>query len=1031
MADYMDDISPGTETRIIAGIDSDQDLRDFSGIEEEKKITEQIIQQATSTTGSPETRNPTLFIGLGGTGLQALDTLKYMLVINSDDGKSIPPGIAFTGFDCDVNQINKLKYLQPNTEAFSIPIQNPKDWHKANKDSHWSRFLTQKTFPQNASFGAAQYRQISRMCVMNYFDSIIENIQNALTPILPLGKAGEALHLEAYIVCSICGGAGSGMMIDMAAMLRDFARVNNHELTIYGIFATGDVYQKFKDIKIAAHQRILANTYACIRDLQYIQNKKSDHNQAKGTPLLLDYPNGQIKIDRELFDLVCLVQGSNRYGRPTIVSQEQLNHFLASTMFLMSTTPLGADKKSVWINPKSGHDMTNKFVDGAPRSFSSIGYSKLMYPEKEFVNYMHGLYGEEILKHFMHAVQMKVPAQKQKDPTAIDLGDYIKNYAKKKLQEKDYEFEDIKIDFNQFIKKPEYSQDKLLPSFKTIVENQSWENIQHDIGKEKNRWLEQLEGLKQDVANAQTNIIANFDDFLAKLPDMLVDSYIGVSHMTTLLGSLESFLDIEEAEAAMESEKIKRQITTSHREWADLEKQMDSILADAPLFTFLGKKRIKNLLPFYCKEFSEYLNDRVEELVIEAVIKSYQEFDKRIASWSRLLNKILTKFDQALKLYRRHRIAYEDILKKIAGQKTAYDRHYEFSVLNIKQFYAMRDEFLTKKPPRQVVKALFGSAGTSGVSEFWHYEDARYKSGNIVLYIQDYIGDYFKKFRMSLRDAIRSVNISDTTIKNEINKYVKTCKAQWNVSQHKAQIKPVEESCVAYPEDLKISLGQGNNSPKSTSDRQIEILTIEYAMPAQLITGVPVWKEKYNQESAENDFDGGLHNIPEANGWDDVDVFPGTEDFLLAFALGIAYGHIYELTDAEAKAVKAKYKKQNYCNFIFASANQYFLMPHYKLPPQRTEMGKIIKLGHGREQAYQEFKRHPEYVDIIGEWIETRIVGRDVNTILDQLQNYMNDKLDEIAESSQDSLAKQAKLEQKEIKKYIKRAKRESWLGFN
>ena len=43
-----------------------------------------------------------------------------------------------------------------------------------------------------------------------------------------------------------------------------------------------------------------------------------------------------------------------------------------------------------------------------------------MYPEKEFVNYMHGLYGEEILKHFMHAVEMKVPAQMQKDPTVTD-----------------------------------------------------------------------------------------------------------------------------------------------------------------------------------------------------------------------------------------------------------------------------------------------------------------------------------------------------------------------------------------------------------------------------------------------------------------------------------------------------------------------------------------------------------------------------------------------------------------------------------
>jgi hypothetical protein len=91
-------------------------------------------------------------------------------------------------------------------------------------------------------------------------------------------KAGE---LNIYIVSSICGGTGAGLFFDVAYELRYLqSQAGLPEKTrIKGLFALGDVYD-------AISNRVLANTYASLRELDWEQREDAAFHPV--------YPDGSL-----------------------------------------------------------------------------------------------------------------------------------------------------------------------------------------------------------------------------------------------------------------------------------------------------------------------------------------------------------------------------------------------------------------------------------------------------------------------------------------------------------------------------------------------------------------------------------------------------------------------------------------------------------------------------------------------------------------------------------------------------------------
>jgi len=972
----------------------------------EEDLKEKIlISTETKRKRSGSHKNPTLIIGLGGTGVKSLDTLKGLIVDNSPD-KRVPDGIAFLGFDCDRNDINKCKNLQPNVEVIATTLSNPKQFKMSNEVlCDW---VTQKSFPSNAEFGAGQYRQVSRMCLMHHFEFVSNEIRKAIVPVLPQGMEGAEVKLDVYIVSSICGGAGSGMFVDMAIILRDLEEMLGIESFTYGVFVTGDVYQKFLDIPGREHPRILANTYSCLKELQYLQDLSSKHNTTDGEPLTVKYPGKSVNLTRRPFDLVLLVQGSNRYGKPTLISATQLEHFLSNVLYLMSSTPLSDDHRSKWVNPASGYQYTEQWTDNAPRTFSSLGYIRYMYPEHEFMNYAIGYYGELLLKYFLDAIILNVPKEHRKDPRQVSIKDYIQRFVKKRVSEY-YEYEDIMENFHESLSHFRFSYDLLNEALNRIVDNEDWDNIPQKIEEYESGLHKQLQAKSIEISNAEKKMVYDFDQFLEALPYILLENGIGVRHILQYFTALISELDEEESLCADSKSELEIRKETNRKEWMIQKQEISALIKEKPLWR--RKSKFSRIIEEYSRELSSYLNDRLKEEIMNGILATFTSMDVAINRRMQVSQKIISKFDETLVYYQDHRRKFEILLKNIAGKKKAYSHQMEFSVVTTEQLSQMLNQFLEKNSPKKMMLQLFGRTDEPS-KQFWSYKDARFKSVHLKDYIQTSIRELFKPFRMPLSRIVEQLDLDKENIKTELARIKAETRAQWIIEDSdKAGVAPINDTTTAFPIDFML---EGEDDTISTSDRIIEVLRLEYAIPSPMLTSIKSFKRNYDR--IESQHPRSLHIFPDAYTWSEADIFPGKDDMLQLFALSCAFGKICKPNDQERAALDDKYGNRGYRGFIFQSGNWFILMPYYALPAHRSDMSdNPIKLGMGRHNAFQNFKNHPEYSEILQQWIEDRVIGRDISQTIEELKQY----LDELDKEKTDDSRTQIENETDVIKGYL------------
>jgi hypothetical protein len=1009
--DYLDDI--GTEhLGVTIGIET-EGLGDLSGVEKRDQ-QQQIIYKKVDRKKAEAHYNPTLLIGLGGTGLKALDQLKGMMKDNSPNNE-VRSGVSFLGFDCNRDDVMQCKYLQANVEAFAVTLADPKKFKENNE--RICEWVTQKIFPTNAEFGAGQYRQVSRMCTMHHYEMIEQELQNAIIPILPEAPQGAAVKLDIYIVTSLCGGAGSGMFLDLAVLLRDLEMDLAIEPTVFGVFVTGDVYQKYRNIPIHEHPRLLANTYACIKELQYLQDLNSEHNKSNGEPVIFKFPNRDVRLNHPPFDLVLLIQSSNRYGKPTIISKDQLNNYLSNVLYLMTSTPLSRDHKAKWVNPAHGFNKIWEWVDNAPRSFSSLGYMKFMYPEKDFINYLNGYYGELLLKYFLDSFTLEISQEEKFDPRKVSIKDHIETYVEKKVDE-NFEMEDLLAKFSETINYFRFNKDDIYNASVETSEQEDWETIPETLENFENDLLKSLEDRKRDIENGIKDIVYDFELFMNSLPVIMLESEIGVRHMLQFLNVLVEEFDEEESLCIQELENLEIHKQQNQSEWSAQKEEIIALIKDKPFL--LKRKKLNARLEVYATELSEYLNNRLKEELLEGILECYHEMDRIINQRSRIAQKIVGKFDSALRMYQDHKRRYQIRLNSIAGEKKAYAYHMEFSVLKLDKLEKLSEKMLEKYPPRKTMMQLFGRLEDEEESyQFWSYRDPRISAKEIIQYIQNDINSFFDPYRMSLSQVSDSMNVSKNDVYSELQKLISSAKAQWTVADYKASIRPVEDVTKAFPKDYNLEKSKDN--AESTSDRMIEVLKIEYAMPAQLLKSIYSWKRNYDNIGKDPKQSESLHIIPDADSWPEVDTFPSKEDMMKLFALGLAYGHVYEPTQEEREKLDEKYGHKGYRGFIFRSGTWFILMPFFSLPPHTYDMkDSIIKLGQNRMSAYREFAKHPEYAEIVTQWIEDRIINHyDINVIKNKLKDYMDDVLDK---EKSDKGGAQVNKEIKHITEYIETA---------
>lgn len=233
-----------------------------------------------------DTANPTIAIGLGGTGQWVLTYLKKNLL---DTFGEVPSTVKLLGFDTTSEKTEALVQTEQSEQRAQVGnvTLGPGEFVylggnirkmceeivEKNMHPHLRSWLQAKYYLQAAeddafeiAKGAGQKRQFGRMAV--FYDlaqgenssKILGKIQQAFEDVK---KANEKRQpVEIYLVASLAGGTGSGMFIDIAHIARKIAAIVGDPFALRGFLVLPNAFNS-----VISLQHVLPNAFAAMREL--------------------------------------------------------------------------------------------------------------------------------------------------------------------------------------------------------------------------------------------------------------------------------------------------------------------------------------------------------------------------------------------------------------------------------------------------------------------------------------------------------------------------------------------------------------------------------------------------------------------------------------------------------------------------------------------------------------------------------------------------------------------------------------------
>ena len=233
-----------------------------------------------------------LLIGLGGTGSRVVNKVAKLLQENGI--KINEDGVYCAVLDTDANDNGRIG--KSKTGVPVIPTSRP-GTIQSYFDRYWgigewcpsSDVFMRETIVD----GASEVRVKSRLAFLDCMESgeLEKQLGGVVNQIL---QGNQDPKIRVMIVCSVAGGTGSGMFLQAALWLRK--RLPAGSAVIRGIFLLPDIFVQTTQTahSAASQERIYANSYAAIRELNAITKVM------KGFPVDLPEP---IKIaEGGLFD---------------------------------------------------------------------------------------------------------------------------------------------------------------------------------------------------------------------------------------------------------------------------------------------------------------------------------------------------------------------------------------------------------------------------------------------------------------------------------------------------------------------------------------------------------------------------------------------------------------------------------------------------------------------------------------------------------------------------------------------------------
>ena len=242
------------------------------------------------------TINPTLLIGLGGTGIKSLVHAKKMFI---EAYGEVPPTIAFLGIDTNLLEqrysIDGVALDESEYCSLYVSKQDALAIYNLHRDR-----LSWIPEENRCIFRApAQCRTAGRFAFCVNRDLVVESVNQKLNEVK--SAFSKDCYPEINVVSSLCGGTGAGMLIDMGYLLRQVAQ----ESKIHCYAVGPDVFHAMAN---QGMERVSSNSFATLVDLDYLMSMTYGNE-----PVKLEYLKGgdSIETNYRPYDSVYFINNSN------------------------------------------------------------------------------------------------------------------------------------------------------------------------------------------------------------------------------------------------------------------------------------------------------------------------------------------------------------------------------------------------------------------------------------------------------------------------------------------------------------------------------------------------------------------------------------------------------------------------------------------------------------------------------------------------------------------------------------------------
>ncbi len=332
-----------------------------------------------------------LVIGIGGTGLDVIRNLRRRIVeANPERGLAQYPSLGFLYIDTDpletkISEDNRKRWevlgqsIQLKASEYVV-IQAPAVGRiLENLDSYpqlrgWLPIKELKNMDVAArdTPGAQQIRPLGRMIFTLNYDAVKTQFTSALNGLRDDPAGGNP---EIILACSLSGGTGAGMVLDLAYSVRRW--LQGRGMTV-GYLVLPDLMEEAE-----RGRRYLANAYAALMEFNYFSQRRRPV-EGREVPIEFLLPKEEKRYAENPLDFCYLLSTRNQMGES--LSLSSIPDLIAHRLSLTLDQRLTGDVASMMNNGAMPRSMTLEDPRNGNRfsqSFSTFGLSTIQYPTEQ------------------------------------------------------------------------------------------------------------------------------------------------------------------------------------------------------------------------------------------------------------------------------------------------------------------------------------------------------------------------------------------------------------------------------------------------------------------------------------------------------------------------------------------------------------------------------------------------------------------------------------------------------------------------